>query len=158
MARLLIEKFLPIALGALTLLVCLIWRAQITHQFATHHLSVGGLYTAVFGWSAIQTGFLFGVFGFVVGTSDGFISDVKESAPMRRFLSYTRNGTLMGFLLTFASMPLIVMEAKVEGGFLPYVAISTWFSLFIWTFFAFARVAYLFGLLMRPERPRMLPG
>jgi hypothetical protein len=117
-----------------------------------------GLYNAVFGWSAIQTGFIFAVYGFVVGSEGNFIEKIRDTTPMKQFLKYTRNATIIGFVLTFISMPLMVADFKLTGGRWIYISISVWFSLFIWAFLSFIRVAYLFGLLLKPKGRTPIPG
>lgn len=158
MVGLLSERYLPVVLALLTLVVALAWRETIVASFLLHHFSIGALYDAIFGWSAIQTGFVFGVYGFVVGAKSGFIESVQGTDPMRRFLSYTRNATIIGFVLTFVSMPLMVGNLDISQSPTVYFVIAVWFSMFIWAFCSFARVAYLFGLLVQPTSKPSIPG
>jgi hypothetical protein len=152
------ERFLPLFVAVLTLAFCLLWQESIVVFFAAHKLNVTKLYDAVFGWSAIQTGFVFGVYGFVVGSQSDFIAGVQGTEAMQRFLGYARNATVIGFILTFCSMPLMVAELNVSQGGYIYITIATWFALFICAFLSFARVAYLFGLLARPKSKPFIPG
>jgi hypothetical protein len=55
-------------------------------------------------------------------------------------------------------MPLMVAALKVDSSFTPYAFICVWFALFIWAFLSFVRVAYLFGILLRPKGNALLPG
>lgn len=159
MASSIIERFSPIFAGILTLLLCLLFRVDIVELFKEEKLTIVGLYGAVFGWSAIQTGFLFGVFGFVTGTKEGFIDKIKETTPVVKFINYTRNATIIGFVLTFASMPFMILSKELwKAEYWLYVAIAAWFALFVWAFLAFARVAYLFGLLIKPKAKDQIPG
>jgi len=158
MVGLAIERFLPCAVAALVLAICLLFRSEIAVFFTDNHLSMDGLYNAVFGWSAIQTGFIFAVYGFVVGSEGGFIEKIRDTTPMKQFLVYTKNATYIGFALTILSMPLMVSGIKVGANFWPYFFVAVWFTLFIWAFLSFARVAYLFGILLRPKSKPLLPG
>lgn len=127
--------------------------------FVAEELSVDGLYTAVFDWSAIQTGFLFGIFGYVMGSDDGFLEKIKDTATLSRFVSYTKRATVIGFFLTFYSIPLIVLSPKIGAeSEVVYYFVTAWFSLFVWAFLAFARVAYLFGILLRPRAKKEFPA
>jgi hypothetical protein len=152
------ERFLPVTLAALVLIAATIFRAGIAQFFIHHGLNMDGLYNAVFGWSAIQTGFVFAVYGFVMSSEGGFIERVRDTTPMNQFLQYTRNATYLGFALTAFSMPLMVSGIKVSREVYGYFAISIWFSLFVWAFLSFARVAFLFGILIRPKTRPLLPG
>ena len=94
-----------------------------------------------------------------MGTKDGFIGEVSTTVPFIRFLKYTRNATYIAFLLTFFSMPMMVISAEIhKSGQLMYSVVSLWFGLFVWAFLAFARVAYLFGLLLKPKSKPFIPG
>jgi hypothetical protein len=152
-----VERFLPCAMAAIVLAVTLYFHSEIAKIFIAYKLSMDGLYNAVFGWSAVQTGFIFAVYGFVAG-SDGFIEQIRDTTPMKQFLSYTKNATYIGFALTFASMPLMVSAIKVSAALMPYAIICCWFALFVWAFLSFIRVAYLFGILLRPKSKPLLPG
>jgi len=105
-----------------------------------------GLYSAIFGWSAIQTGFAFGVYGFVIGKGDGFIAALKNTIAMSRFIVYIRRANISGFLLTLTSIPLIIVEPKVGVPMsTSYLVVALWFALFVWSFLSFLRLAYNFG-------------
>ena len=156
---LLSEKYIPVLIAAAATSICLLLQTEIVCLFRNYDLSMRGLYSAVFGWSAVQTGFLFGVFGFVAGSQDSFISEVRDTIPVRRFVVYTRNATLIGFILTFASMPMMVINLdRPSENLCAYVLTALWFGLFVWAFLAFARVAYLFGLLMQPKAKPFIPA
>jgi len=74
---------------------------------------------------------------------------------MRRYNKFIMRAITSGFILTLSSMPLIGWKFHVEKGDLVlYAIISAWFSTFVWAFFSFARVAYIFGLLVQTENKR----
>ena len=104
------------------------------------------LFSAVFGWAAIQTGFAFGVYGFVAGKKEGFVGALRGTVAMTRFMSYIKRANIAGFMLTFASIPLIVLSPTVEAPFsTSFIVVSIWFSAFVWAFCSFLRLAYNFG-------------
>lgn len=144
---LLIEQFGPLAISAASVLAIYILAPSIIAKFAAEDgWQVSSLYGAVFNWSAIQTGFAFGVYGFVVGKNDGFVKEIREKLAMHRFLGYVRRANVGGFVLTVASLPLTITNPSFSAAnSLIFFVVLTWFGLFLWTFLAFLRVAYGFG-------------
>lgn len=147
-----VEAFGPITCGLLTLVILWPLRASIIPLMATDKISVGNLFSAVFGWASIQTGCVFAIYGFVAGKNDGFIGEVRRTRSMKRFSVYIRRAITSGFLLTVTSMPLIVWKFAIapDDKYL-FLLIITWFALFVWAFLSFARVAYIFGILVRVD-------
>lgn len=145
-----IEKYGPIS-GAVLLAAALWYFSDGLLQLAlSGEINISSLYSAMFDWSSIQTGFLFGVFGYVSGKSSGFLAEVKKTQAMQTFNSYTRTAICLGFLLTFASIPLIVSNFDFSGESAPYFWIFiTWAFLATWSFLSFARVAYVFGVMLQ---------
>jgi hypothetical protein len=145
-----VEAFGPITCGLLSLVILWLLRWSIIPLMVTDTISVGNLFSAVFGWASIQTGCVFAIYGFVAGKNDGFIGEVRRTRSMKRFGIYIRRAITSGFLLTVTSMPLIVWKFAVspDDKYL-FLLIITWFALFVWAFLSFARVAYIFGILIR---------
>jgi hypothetical protein len=154
-----IETFAPATAGVVTFIALFLSRDLILHLIVDDKISVANLYNAVFGWSAIQTGCLYAIYGYVAGKTDGFIGEIRSSRSMKRYNSYLKRATVIGFLLTFSSMPLIVWNYKVSlDDHLWYWLVSAWFSLFVWAFVSFARVAYIFGILVKVGEPESVPA
>ena len=153
-----LEKYGPAGIAAMVIVAALLWHDTVVAFVGAHKLSLDGLYNAVFGWSAIQCGFVFAVYGFVVGSQGTFIEKIRDTTPMNLFLKYTKNATWLSFALTLFSMVQMVCDPKLADGSFQYRAIIVWFGLFVWTFLAFARVAYLFGYLLRSRPKPLLPG
>ncbi len=146
---LLVEQFAPLVLSAGFAVVIYFFAPSIIEKFEIENgWQVSSLYGAVFNWSAIQTGFAFGVYGFVVGKNDGFVQEIREKLAMRRFLGYVKRANIGGFALTVTSLPLTITNpALSDHKSLLFLIVLGWFSLFLWTFLAFLRVAYGFGKL-----------
>ncbi|MBN2971189.1 hypothetical protein JW805_04070 [Roseomonas aeriglobus] len=145
-ASLFIEQFGPIIISAISGIALLIFRNEIAAAVSSKSLSMTNLYSSVLSWASIQIGFAFGVYGFVVGKSQGFVEAIKDTSTMRRFLKYVKRANLGGFLLTFISLPLaITTPTPSNPNSLSYFVIAVWFMLFIWTFLAFLRIAFNFG-------------
>ncbi len=143
---LMVEGWGPIAIGALTFGALLYLREDVVSQFQSQGWKAEGLYGAVFNWAAIQTGFAFGVYGFVAGKTGGFIDAVQNTIAMGRFLRYVKAANVLGFVLTVASIPLLIAnpDLKAPSDWV-YGIVSAWFALFIWAFVTFLRIAYTFG-------------
>lgn len=140
--------------------VAIVLSQEIAPKFGTDRLKISNLYGAVFNWSAIQSGFVFGIYGFVISKKDGFVGDIAEGLSFPRFVQYTRGAYLLAMTLTVVSLPLIVLEPSIG---LPlsrnYWLISGWFALSVWTFFSFLRVAFIFGsIAATPDRKSKIPG
>lgn len=153
-----VERFGPF-LSGIGCFMALSWcKAEILMLVENKTLVMNNLYTAIFDWSAIQTGCLFAIYGFVAGKSDGFIGAIRHTITMQQYNSYLKRAIVIGFVLTVVSIPLIVTNFNLDAA--PpiwYSVVAAWFSLFVWAFFAFARVAFVFGILVRtrdnPSRP-----
>lgn len=141
-----IERFGPLGLTLVALLAIYLNASPIVASIDAGKWHITNLYTAVFTWSAIQTGFAFGVYGFVVGRSEGFIPAIRDTVAMRRFLGYVKRANVGGFLLTIASLPLTVLSpSPAPQGSAQFFFVLSWFGLFLWTLLAFLRIAYSFG-------------
>src|SRR4051794_5693753 len=103
-----LEGWGPLIVGGLTFAALQLWRADVVAQFAGSGWKAEGLYGAVFNWAAIQTGFAFGVYGFVAGKTGGFIDAARGTIAMGRFLRYVKAPNVLGFVLTVLSIPLLV--------------------------------------------------
>lgn len=141
-----IESWGPLIVGAISFASLQLFRGDVVSQFAAHGWKAEGLYGAVFNWAAIQTGFAFGVYGFVAGKNTGFIEAVRGTVAINRFLRYVKAANILGFLLTVLSIPLLVANADLKAPTtFVYLLVSAWFSLFVWAFVTFLRIAYTFG-------------
>lgn len=154
-----VEAFGPAILGLLSLAILWSYRWSIIPLMAADKISVSNLFSAIFGWASIQTGCVFAIYGFVAGKNDGFIGEVRRTRSMRRFGTYIMRAITSGFILTVTSMPLIVWKFTITANdkYL-YLMIVVWFSLFVWAFLSFARVAYIFGILVRVPDSNAIGG
>lgn len=144
------EAYGPVASGLLTFILLWLARDKLLPLMGEDKISITNLFSAIFGWASIQTGCVFAIYGFVAGKNDGFIGEVRQTRSMKRYSTYIMRAIISGFILTITSMPLIVWRFTItkEDHYL-FVVIAVWFSIFVWAFLSFARVAYIFGLLVR---------
>lgn len=154
------ERFAPIGAGVLVILACATFRLQISQQFSASGWQESNLYNAVFGWSSIQSGFVFAIYGFIVTKRDGFAGILIGGQSYERFLSFTRRACFGGFLLAVVSLPLVVASPKIDTAPATlFWSVSLWFSFFVWAFFAFMRVAFTFGRIIgTTDKPTRIPG
>ena len=146
---LLVEQYAPLVLSTGTAIAIYLLGPTIIVKFGSPDgWQISSLYGAIFNWSAVQTGFAFGVYGFVVGKNDGFVQEIRDKLAMHRFLGYVRRANIGGFTLTVISLPLTIANPALSDLQSPvFFIVLGWFCLFIWTFLAFLRVAYGFGKL-----------
>ena len=100
---LLLEQFGPLLAATVTVTVIGLNRDAITAKFTSEVWTISNLYSAVFAWSAIQTGFAFAVYGFVVGKSEGFVEALRDTFALRRFLRYVTAANIAGAFTTTAT-------------------------------------------------------
>lgn len=155
-----IERFAPATFCALSLAAIFLWRSEIAGHFQSDDWKSSDLYTAIFGWASIQTGFVFGIYGFVASKDDGFIKQVSGDRSFARFVGYIKRANLAGFLLTFFTLPMIITSPELKDpNSTAFLVTMIWFGVFVWTFCAFLRVAFIFGRIVAvPDRPRSIPG
>lgn len=149
----------PVVCGVLSFVILWIYQSKLLPLMVEDKISIGNLFSAVFGWASIQTGCVFAIYGFVAGKTDGFIGEVRHTRSMKRYSVYIKRAIVSGFILTVFSMPLIVWKFKLEIiDTALYLTFTLWFSIFVWAFLSFARVAYIFGLLIRFNDHKNIPG
>jgi hypothetical protein len=153
----LVERFGPTSSVLAWLVASYFFRGWFVDNINSGKIILSGLFSAVFGWAAIQTGFLFSVFGFVATKSDGFIGEFRRTPVMKRFQWYVLQAMYMGFILTIYSIPLMVLNLNMKDGF-TYWVVSAWFASFIWAFTSFLRVALNFGRMVSVKDNDFIPG
>lgn len=155
-----IERFAPLALGLAALAAIYMLRIDIASNFEPNRWKAESLYSAVFNWASVQSGFVFGIYGFIVSKRDGFIGEIAHTHTFAELTRYARRAYLTGFALTFASLPLAVAQPSIsDPASNAFLITAVWFAAFIWTFCAFLRVAFIFGALVAvPDRRDRIPG
>lgn len=74
-----IVRFSPTVLAIATFILLWIFASKIATFLTPFTVDWANLYAAVFDWAAIQTGFLFGVYGFVMGSPSAFMKAIQET-------------------------------------------------------------------------------
>lgn len=155
----LVERFGPVCAAAVLAASLYYFRGDLVQMAFDERLDLSNVYSSVFDWSSIQTGFVFGIFGYVAGKSGGFIEAIRHTQEMALFHTYTRRAIYLGFCLTFSSIVLSIVSFDIASGptwkFHVFVA---WAFLSLWGFLAFLRVAYIFGDILRVKDRTRVPG
>ena len=66
-------NILPLIISLSVFGLILFFNENIVGLIVNKNLILGNVYNAIFGWSSIQTGFLFSVYGFIASKSGGLI-------------------------------------------------------------------------------------
>ena len=142
------ERLAPVAFGILSFATIAIFSTSIAAKFEPNGWDSSSLYAAVFNWASIQSGFVFGIYGFIATKKDGFAGIVAKAQSFDQFLAYARRAYMSGFALTFSSLPIMVMNPQITDPHSPeFWSVALWFAASIWTFCAFLRVAFIFGII-----------
>ncbi|WP_439372695.1 hypothetical protein [Bradyrhizobium sp. DASA03120] len=152
-----VERFGPLGCVLAWLIAAYFLRRWLVTNINSGEISLSGLFSAVFGWAAIQTGFIFSVFGFVTTKTGGFIEKFRGTNVMAQFQLYTERAMYMGFVLTVYCIPLMVLKIDVSNNWVYWVVVA-WFAAFIWAFTSFLRVALNFGRLAMIPDADYIPG
>lgn len=153
-----LEEYGPLLIASTTFLLISFYTDEL-HTKLSEGWSLSNLYSAIFGWAGIQTGFVFGVYGFIAAKPDGFVRASSRTIAMKKFISYTRQAMSAGFLISVISIPLMVASPSLKlDDAITFIAIQVWFSLFCWAFCGFLRVAYIFGIIVRAPQLERIPG
>ena len=154
-----IETWSPLGLAVITLGILLVLQNPIVDLFTRNDLSLPQLYTAIFGWASVMTGFQFGVYGLIFSKNDGFISQILTTKAMDIFMSYTAKAVKLGFLLTILGVPFLISNTEMKNiNNIMYWLGAAYFSLFIYSFAATVRVARLFASMSRIKTRKSLPA
>ncbi|MEA1833998.1 hypothetical protein U8607_18070 [Methylobacterium durans] len=153
------EAWSPLFIALSAFFAFIFFKSSIVILFINNELSLPQLYTAIFGWSSVMTGFQFGVYSLIFSKNDGFIAKILPTVAMRRFMTYTKRAVILGFILTIFGMPFLVSNSEMKNiNNLMYWTGSAYVSLFVYSFAATARVAALFAAMAKVRSRTSLPA
>lgn len=154
-----VERYGPIFLATMTVVFLLGFKDALISMYLCKIIDFSNLYSSVMTWASIQTGFVFAIFGFVAGKADGFVGEVKNTPAMVLFNKYLKWATILGFIITLITIPFMVGNVGIDGDIWgKYGLFCIWAFMSIWSFFAFARVAYIFGIILQPQDKKRIVG
>ena len=154
-----LERSYPLALALGAMIACVLTHHRIVFFFRDYSLSLPQLYTAIFGWAAVQAGSLLGIYGMVFSKNDGFIGRIRGTAALADFYIFTRQSIYTSLVLTIVSIPILAknLEAKDLSNAW-YIIIAGWFALFIYAIASFIRVVRIFNVMVRVPDHAHIPG
>lgn len=144
-----LERYGPLICAAAMVALIYYFRSDLVAAASSKKIDISNIYSNVFNWSSIQTGFVFGIFGFVAGKSGGFIETIRQTPEMALFLQYTKRAIYLGFCLTFSSIALSITSFTISEDPWKFHVFAAWSFVSLWGFLAFLRVAYIFGGVLR---------
>jgi len=103
------EAVYPILFGMVAALLWYRFGPSIVKIAADKSWHLDQLYTAVFGFLSITTGFLATFYGTIQSVSDGFIGRIRETRVMNKFLLYLKQGIVAGFAVTILTIPMMIV-------------------------------------------------
>ncbi len=140
-----LEKLFPIILSVTVLILLLVFNDAVICNLERGQLHFANLGLAVFSWLALQVGFSFGVYAFIMSKNDGFIGKIKKTEAMKRFKKRLVFGYYSGMAVSFITLPIVVIKFDLQAiSFSLYVMLSIWFSLFIFSFAYFICIVRIF--------------
>jgi hypothetical protein len=152
------ERFYPLCVGALTALVWLLWGDKLVAICAKEQWHIEQMYTAIFAFLAITTGFLATFYCTIVCMSEGFVRQIRDTKKMWGFLAFVKRGIILGFIISLASIPMMIAAPTPTEQFsISAIIVAIWLGGAAWAIAAFYRVASLFFFLFEaktePRRP-----
>ena len=153
------ERFYPLFLGLVGAAASLLWGHKLVAICVKEAWHVDQLYTAVFAFLAITTGFLATFYCTIACMSEGFIRQIRDTRVMHGFLSYLKRAILLGFVVSLASIPRMVAQpVPTEQFSISAIVAAAWLGSAIWAIAAFYRVASLFFFLFEARTKPRLPA
>lgn len=152
------ERFYPLCIGIAVAVLWLLWGHKIVAVCVKENWHIDQMYTAVFAFLAITTGFLATFYCTIVCMSDGFVRLIRDTKKMQGFLRFAKRAIILGFFVSLASIPMMVAElAPAEQFSISAFVVGLWLGASAWAIAAFFRVASLFFFLfeakVEPRRP-----
>lgn len=152
------ERLYPLAIGAVAAVAWLLWGHKIAAICVKEQWHIEQMYTAVFAFLAITTGFLATFYCTIVCMSEGFVRQIRDTKKMAGFLAFVKRAIILGFVVSLTSVPMMVAEpAPTEQFSVAAFIVAVWVGASAWAIAAFYRVASLFFFLFEaktePRRP-----
>jgi hypothetical protein len=149
----LIWDWTPVFLGFVAFIVFNIWRSFIyDYNELITQIDEKKMYSSVFGWSTVQSGFLFASYGFFASASSKFFDYLKRTDFILRLLDNVRSGTASTFILAFCSIPLMVLEPDWSSSSpLLLLLIGIWLGIVSWATAEFLRILFVFWRITAPK-------
>lgn len=111
------------------------------------------IYSATFDVATVLTAFLFAFYTFVLTQEAGFIGRMKRTPTYGSLLRFTASAMWLGAGLVVVTIPMMVTHPQPTCSQDPsLVIVAAWAGLAVWSFAAFVRASWIFGVFARPDR------
>ena len=153
------ERAYPCAIGAAIGLAWLAWGHYVVCAASANSWHLDQMYTAVFGFAAVTTGYLATFYGTIQSMSSGFVHRIRGTKVFVSFLGYTRSAIKIGFACAVLSAVMMVFTPLPTVRYSwSNVSSAVWIFVSVWTIISFYRVASLLFFLFETDLPREKPG
>ena len=144
------ERIYPTASGFTAVVAAFAYGPKMIGMFDGHNWSIENLYLAILTVATVASGFTFTTYTFLLTAESGFIGRAKRSIYYRNMLAYVLRATILGGVVTVATVPLFIARlAPTEIWSQGNLLLSLWCGLTVGTAAAFYRAAYLFAIFAR---------
>ena len=155
----LIGSAVPAAAAAVVFFFLVLCQKPLDAALESNPNAWGNLFGAVFDWSAIQTGFMFGVYGFLIGAPNGFMKAIETTSAFQLFRAGVLTSLFAGFVLTIVSLPLLVLSPEPrELHFMIRLLVYFWLSLFVFALLSFFKTAFVFAKMTSQSGSGKIPA
>lgn len=153
------EQIYPFVLGLLAAVAWIIFGADVVVYAGHHNWHLDQLYTAVFAFLAVTTGFLATFYCTIQCMSEGFIQRICNTRTLSGFLAFTKHAIIIGFIMSLVSIPMMVVTPLPTTSFsLGSLIVAVWLGVAVYAVASFYRVASLFFFLFEARIDRGRPA
>lgn len=129
-----------------------LWPHIIERFAATNGWSASGLYSAVFGWTSIQVGILFGIYTFVVPRTEPFFRALNRTSAFGEFKDYLLVSCYLTMVCVLGAFLFTVVNPVPDGRVLLKLLLISWLDLIFYTVLRFLKIMRVFQILERSKR------
>lgn len=123
------------------------WQGPAAFAYADgHKWHIDQLYTCVFTYSTVITAFLFTFYTFIITGDRGFLAAARSSIYFKHTISYTFRAIIVGAILSFVTIPMLIVQPVPAAGDVWVVIAALWAALTVWATASFVRAAWLFAI------------
>jgi hypothetical protein len=122
-------------------------RTIISTAFATKSWHLDGYYSALFNWSAIQTGFIFSAYAFFVSRSEPFLRAIDRTETFAALRRYVVRSLMTSVLLALVTLPSLVATPAISittNLDFPYALLVFVSTLATYSFMCFLKIVRVF--------------
>ena len=153
------ERAYPCVIGAAAGAAWLMWGHDVVCVSNANGWHLDQMYTAVFGFTAVTTGYLATFYGTIQSMSSGFVHRIRGTRVLALFLKFIKAAIKIGFVCAVLSaVMMILVPLPADRYSWPNLSSAVWIFISVWAIVSFYRVASLLFFLFETEIPRERPG